>query len=119
MIEFCGALLNCASVDRAKRRPAKILLPYANFALAWLCGKGSADDRYSEWVGVQQRVAVLCAHARCAVHVADYSYESEYGCVSSDTDPADPDSAGTVTAIRAAQAPLLGQLQGLWLNLLQ
>lgn len=39
--------------------------------LSTLAGERSAEDtQYAEWVGVRARVAVLEAHARCAVYAA-------------------------------------------------
>jgi len=76
-----------------------------------LQGKGSADERYAEWVGVRLRAALLSAHARCAA-LAAAAATSPAGAISA---PAED----VREAIRAAQAPYKEQLERLWLALLQ
>uniref|UniRef100_A0A061RPM9 Heat repeat-containing protein 5b-like isoform x2 n=1 Tax=Tetraselmis sp. GSL018 TaxID=582737 RepID=A0A061RPM9_9CHLO len=67
-----------------------------------LQGRGDGNDRYSEWVGVRLRVAVLSAHARCAALVG-----------------AAPPAGSAEGAVIESQEELLPTLQDLWLGLLQ
>lgn len=65
-------------------------------------GKGSADERYAEWVGVRLRAAVLIAHARCACHAGKQ-----------------PKDSPTAEQVQDAQSMSIGKLHYLWLRLLQ